>query len=75
MLKKLLIDINKEIYISIPDNKGLLAWQRQLRYKMRNCPLHLYSKDYLQDCLKKADCYDLADIRDTDRGYYVMIRK
>ena len=33
------------------------------------------SKDYLDACLKEADCFHLAEIRDTDRGYYVIIRK
>jgi len=74
-LKKLLLDIDKEIYISISDNKGLLAWQRRLRYKIRKCPLYLYSRNQLEDCLKKADCYDLAEIEDLERGYYVVIRK
>ena len=74
-LKKLLLDIDKEIYISIPDNKGLLAWQRRLRYKIRKCPLYLYSRNQLEDCLKKADCYDLAEIEELERGYYVLIRK
>jgi len=75
ILKKLLGEINKEIYMYFPDDNGWLAWQRKLRYNLRNCPLYLYSRNYLDNCLKEADCYDLAEIRDTDRGYYVIIRK
>lgn len=75
VLQKLLNDINKEIYISIPDNKGLLALQRRIRYKLRKCPLFLYSKTYLVDCLKKANCFEISEIVDIDRGYFVTIRK
>lgn len=75
VLLKLLDDTNKEIYISIPDNKGLLALQRRIRYKLRKCPLFLYSKAYLEDCLKQANCYEKSEIIDIDRGYFVIIRK
>ena len=75
VLKKLLNDIDKEIYISIPDNKGILALQRRLRYKLRKCPLFLYSRVFLEDCLKKANCYEISEIIDIDRGFFVTIRK
>jgi SAM-dependent methyltransferase len=74
-LKKLLVEVDKEIYISIPGNRGFLAWQRKIRYNMRNCPLYLYSKEYLVDCLKEAGCYKISEIADTGRGYFVTIRK
>jgi len=75
ILKKLLTETNKELYLYFPDDKGWLAWQRKLRYKLRNCPLYFYSKEYLEFCLKEADCFHLAEIRETDRGFYVIIRK
>ena len=75
ILKKLLTETNKELYLYFPDNKGWLSWQRKIRYRLRNCPLYFYSKDYLNICLKEADCFHLAEIRETDRGYYVIIRK
>lgn len=75
VLKKLLNDVEKEIYISIPDNKGFLAWQRKIRYNLRNCPLFLYSKEFLEDSLKKADCYDISKIVKIDRGYFITIKK
>tara|TARA_Y200000002_G_scaffold379883_1_gene390119 strand:- start:275 stop:943 length:669 start_codon:yes stop_codon:yes gene_type:complete len=75
VLNKLLDDVEKEIYISIPDNKGLLALQRRIRYKLRKCPLFLYSKKYLEDCLIKAGCFASSEIVDIDRGYFVTIRK
>ena len=75
VLKKLLDDVDKEIYISIPDDKGLLALQRKIRYKMRNCPLFLYSEKFLEDVLKKADCLDISEIIKIDRGYFITIKK
>ena len=75
VLKKLINDVKKEIYISIPDNKGLLAWQRKIRYKMRNCPLFLYSREFLENSLKKAGCFEISEITEIDRGYFVTIRK
>lgn len=75
VLKKLLKDTEKEIYISFPDNKGILAIQRRIRYYLRNCPLYLYSKTYIEDCLKEAGCFEKAEIRKTDRNYFVVIRK
>ena len=75
VLKKLLNDVKKEIYISIPDNKGLLAWQRKIRYNLRNCPLFLYSREFLEDSLKKAGCFEISEISEIDRGYFITIRK
>ena len=75
VLKKLLNDVEKEIYISIPDNKGFLAWQRKIRYSLRNCPLFLYSKEFLEDSLKKAGCFEISEITKIDRGYFVTIKK
>ena len=75
VLKKLINDINKEIYISIPDNKGILAWQRKIRYNLRNCPLFLYSREFLEDSLKKAGCFEISEIIECNRGYFVIIRK
>lgn len=75
VLKKLINDVKKEIYISFPDNKGLLAWQRKIRYNLRNCPLFLYSREFLENSLKKAGCFEISEITKIDRGYFVKIRK
>jgi len=75
VLKKLINDIKKEIYISIPNNKGFLAWQRKIRYNLRNCPLFLYSREFLEDSLKKARCFVISEITEIDRGYFITIRK
>ncbi len=75
VLKKLVKDIKKEIYISVPNDKGILAWQRKVRYKRNNCPLYLYSKDYLVNSLKEAGCYDFTEIIEDPRGYFLRIVK
>jgi len=75
VIKKLLNDVEKEIYISFPDNIGLLAIQRKIRYKLRSCPLFLYSLKYLKDSLKAAGCFENSQILNIDRGYFVKIRK
>ena len=75
VLKKLLKDTNKEIYISIPGDQGFLAWQRKIRYKQRNCPLYLYSRESLVQHLKDAGCFEMTEIIDTERGFYIIIRK
>jgi len=75
VLKKLIHDANKEIYISIPNESGILGLQRKIRYKLRNCPLYSYSKSFLVECLKEAGCYEYTEIRRASRGFFVVIRK
>lgn len=75
VLKKLLDDANQEIYISIPGSKGILAIQRKIRYNIRNCPLYLYSLESISQHLKDAGCYEKTEIVDTERGFYLIIRK
>lgn len=74
VLKKLLSEANKEIYISIPDESGILGLQRKIRYKMKNCPLYSYSRDFLENCLKEAGCFEFSEIKPGSRGYFVTIR-
>ncbi len=75
MLKKLLADTRREIYISIPNNHGLLALQRKVRYRLKNCPLYLYSRDYLDACLQEAGCREQTEIIEDPRGYFLIIRQ
>jgi SAM-dependent methyltransferase len=75
VLKKLLNDINKEIYISLPNDKGILAWQRKIRYRNNECPLFLYSKESITNYLKEAGCYDKTEIIEDSRGFFLRIVK
>ena len=45
---KLKIDTSKIILGSFPKKNGFLAFQRKIRYNLRNCPLYLYDKTYLE---------------------------
>lgn len=75
VLKKLLRDVNKEIYISVPNNKGILALQRRYRYWYNNCPLYLYSRKSLENYLSEAGCLEQTEILEGSRGFFVIIRK
>jgi 2-polyprenyl-3-methyl-5-hydroxy-6-metoxy-1,4-benzoquinol methylase len=75
VLKKLLLEASKEIYISFPDDHGLLAWQRKIRYKRRNCPLYLYNESKIKMHLEEAGCLEIAEINKTNRNFFVTIRK
>lgn len=74
-LKKLLSDAKKEIYISVPNEKGLIGLQRKIRYKLKKCPLYSYSRSSLDSYLKEAGCYDYTDVIVEPRGFFVTIRK
>ena len=75
VLKKLLSECNKEIYISIPNESGLIGLQRKVRYKLKNCPLYSYSRKFLDECLEKAGCIDFAEVIVESRGFFVTIKK
>lgn len=75
VIKKLLSEVNKEIYISFPDDRGLLAWQRKVRYARRNCPLYLYNEESISRYLEEAGCLKDSTITKTNRNYFVVIRK
>jgi len=75
VLKKLLSEARKEIYISIPNERGLLGLQRRIRYWLKNCPLYSYSRDRLEGCLRDAGCLEYTDIIEDPRGFFVTIRK
>jgi len=74
VLKKLIRDINKEIYISVPNNKGVIALFRRLRYWWNNCPLYLYSRESLEGYLNAAGCLENTEIIEGSRGFFVIIR-
>ena len=71
---KLEKDVSKEIYMSFPKKGGFLAWQRKIRYNMRNCPLYLYSKEDLMTLLKKVKWENKSEIIDLGRDYFVKVK-
>ncbi|MDP9229741.1 MAG: class I SAM-dependent methyltransferase [Bacteroidota bacterium] len=73
LIKKLQKDTAKEIYMSFPKNGGFLAWQRKLRYNMRNCPLYFYSKKSLFKILDESGLQDKYSIKDLGRDFFVKV--
>lgn len=70
IIQKLKKDINKEFYASFPQSGGFLAWQRSIRYKWKNCPLYLYSKEDVEKLMKDNGITNYV-IKDFGRDYYV----
>jgi SAM-dependent methyltransferase len=74
MLKKLQIDVSKEIYGSFPQQGGFLTWQRKVRYNMRNCPLYFYSKKHLVNILDESGLQGKYSIKDLGRDFFVKVK-
>jgi len=72
VFNKLKQDVSKEIYASFPKSGGLLAWQRRVRYKMRNCPLYLYSKKDVEDIMRQCNINNYS-IKDFGRGLFLKV--
>jgi SAM-dependent methyltransferase len=73
LMKKLKKEISKEIYASFPKNSGLLALIRRMRYRLRNCPLFLYSRYEIEKILDESGLAGQYTIQDFGRDYYVKI--
>ena len=73
LFEKLKKDVTKEVYGSFPKDGGFLAWQRKVRYKMRNCPLYLYRLEDIKSILNKAGLEGKYEIVDCGRGYFVKV--
>jgi predicted TPR repeat methyltransferase len=71
---KLEKDVSKEIYMSFPKKGGFLAWQRKIRYNMKNCPLYFYTKEDLIAILKRVKWEGKAEIIDLGRDYFVKVK-
>ena len=74
VFEKLEKDITKELLMSFPKSGGLLAWQRKIRYKVRNCPLYYYSKSDLENLLTKKGWQNKAEIFDIERDFFVRVK-
>jgi SAM-dependent methyltransferase len=74
LVNKLKKDIRKEFYGSFPKKGGLLAWQRQIRYNMRNCPLYLYSKADVEKILDDCGLRGKYTIKDLERDWFVCLK-
>lgn len=73
LFEKLKKDINKEVYASFPKDGGFLAWQRKVRYNVRNCPLYLYTLEDIKSIMHKVGLDGKYEVVDCERGYFVKV--
>lgn len=73
IFKKLVRDTTQIILASFPKGKGVLAFQRRLRYRLRRCPLYLYSRSDIVNVLHSLKLTNY-EIDETDREYYLIVR-
>lgn len=73
VLKKLNSEVSKEIYASFPKRSGFLALTRQVRYRLRNCPLYMYSLSDVERILDDSGFAGKYVVQDFGRDYYVKI--
>ena len=74
ILKKLGTEVTGEFYASFPKSGGLLAWQRRIRYRLRRCPLWLYTKRDVENALIASGFSGCYEIRDFGRDWYVVVQ-
>ena len=74
VLKKLATEVTGEFYASFPKSGGFLAWQRRIRYRLRKCPLWLYSKREVENALIASGFTGRYEIRDFGRDWYVVVQ-
>jgi 2-polyprenyl-3-methyl-5-hydroxy-6-metoxy-1,4-benzoquinol methylase len=73
IINKVMRITDGKAFFSFPASGGILAWQRQLRYKFK-CPLFLYSAKQLELLLKYVPCKKFT-IEKIDRDFFVTIEK
>lgn len=71
VLKKMISLTSNKAFLSFPEKRGFLAWQRKIRYKFK-CPLFLYSKDDIERLIKSVTNLPFK-IEKLARDYYVTI--
>ena len=70
--EKLRKDTSKYILASFPKKGGLLAFQRKIRYNLRQCPLYLYSKKDIENFLRKLNLKNFKII-DNTREFFLVV--
>ena len=73
IMKKLKKDTNGYILASFPKPNGLLAWQRKIRYNMRNCQLFYYSFSDIENILNEAKISDF-EIHNNHREFFLIAK-
>ena len=70
---KLKKDTSAYILASFPKPGGILGWQRQVRYRMRNCQLFYYDKESLVHLMKDSGISEY-EIQDNDREFFLIAK-
>lgn len=73
LVRKVAALTRRRAFFSFPAAGGLLAWQRQLRYRSR-CPLYLYRRADLDALFARIPGVD-AKIEPIDRDFFVTLSK
>ena len=72
--QKLAKEVTGEIYASFPIAGGWLAWQRKVRYRLRKCPLWLYTREDVVAILDEAGFAGKYTIENFERDWFVTVR-
>ena len=73
LFEKLKRDISKEIYASFPKSSGLLAFIRRIRYRLRKCPLFMYTWADIEEIMTKTELLGKYEVVDCERDYFLKI--
>ena len=73
IVRKVLSITRDKALFSFPVAGGLLAWQRQVRYRNR-CPLYLYSREQIEKLFYSASEFRVSIDR-IDRDFFVIAAK
>lgn len=74
IFKKLKVEVRHEIYASFPRSSGFLAKQRQVRYRLRNCPLYLYSEEDIHKLMESCGFKGRYSLKDLGRDFFIKIQ-
>lgn len=72
-LEKMVKVSNKVVVASFPKSSGILAIQRRIRYRVRNCPLWMYSHSDIEDLVGNLTSPVSRQILRLGRDYLLVL--
>jgi 2-polyprenyl-3-methyl-5-hydroxy-6-metoxy-1,4-benzoquinol methylase len=73
ILIKLKSETDNYILASFPKSRGLLAFQRKIRYKLRNCQLFYYDEEFLNKLMLDSGISQY-EIQDNHREFFLVAK-
>jgi 2-polyprenyl-3-methyl-5-hydroxy-6-metoxy-1,4-benzoquinol methylase len=73
-LEKMVKTSNKVVVASFPKSSGILAIQRRIRYRIRNCPLWMYSHSDIEDLVANLTSPVTHQILKLGRDYLLVLK-